>query len=102
MSVMLDLVLSLEDKYNYSEFISSCKKNNVAQIMWTEYASNVTMLDYAMAMNPDMHPLDAYYKEIQDNNNMLTIPKYVELDNGTVTTTYQTSGCGSCGGGQVR
>lgn len=96
-----EIISKMTNVFDYSEFIHSCKKENIPQLTWTEYASKVNMLQYAMHMNPTMEPLEAYILEVKNNNNTVGIPKYVYIPTKEqVIQTQQTSTC--CGGGKVR
>lgn len=94
MLTRVPIILALSNKYDYAEFVSACKTADVWQWSWPEYATKVTMLEYAMQMNPDLEPLEAYKLEISNNNGSTSIPRY--------QTKVVTTDCSTCGGGRVR
>jgi hypothetical protein len=94
------VMAGLTDRYNYSEFIAACRAANMEQLPFGEYSAKVVMLDYAVAVNPTLDPLNAYLQEIAANGGSLALPKYL-LAISPTPQTLPPADCGNCGGGTV-
>ena len=84
----------LNNPFDYAEYIQLCKKNNILQVQWFEYAHRVNMLNVAIAHYPSNSTIDAYNLMATDTINF--------IHRGDFANTSMDKSCSSCGGGTVK
>lgn len=94
----LNIVLSLTDKFNYSDFVAACKEVQCPSICAQLYGQKVGMVMVALNLYPTLEPKDAYLKLLADNPCDKSGYTYTSID---PSTGEDTSGCSTCGGGKV-
>lgn len=91
----INIVISMNNPYDYREFCIKCEKTNIKPMSWVEYAQKTQALLSAIAKYPLLTPTEAYLQLIKDQNGMLIPPKSTNFKE-------ENTPCNSCGGGKVR
>ena len=107
-------VLTLDNIYDYAEYKAKALAAGREVYSWGLYVQIVETLLKGMETYPEMEPMEAYYKFISENGNMMYVPdriaapaqfrevNYVKGSPAVMPVNNTKAPCGGCGGGQVR
>lgn len=99
MLARINIVMSLEDRFDYQELITACARENIVPLQLLEYAQKLGILEMSLRMYPELSPMSAYITLATGapRQDHAAVPAHVNLGMPEISTT-----CGSCGGGQIR
>ena len=93
----LNLWLALDNRFDYEAFSCVCREAGIITMTAFEFSQKAGMVATAMLMYPDLEPVEAYLKFIQEQQDVPTTPLIVN----PVLQNHPPAPCGSCGGGRV-
>jgi hypothetical protein len=92
----LNIWLKTGKTFNYMEFKNACTLDGCEPQEALEFAQKAGMISCGLTMYPELPVAEAYLKFISDNQVAYTPPLRQPETHQSLT------GCGGCGGGQIR
>lgn len=92
-----NIVMSLQDPFNYVEYLNVCKTKGVIPKNILSYGQKVGLLLLAVKLYPDITPQDAYDKIFLEHSEKIEF-----TPNKEIIKEIKTTPCGTCGGGIIK